>query len=306
MHPRSLAWITAAAAAACAFGTATATGLRIDGAHFLIFSGLVGVLVGLQAFYGLYRRERLIADLFGTLAVNACALVMIGILALAALAVNAPLVDDALIRADAAMGLDARAVVEAVARRPVLHAPLSFAYTASVALILLAPLALVVLGRAAAAWRLCAAVALSGLACALLSIPFPAVGAFSGLHLPQAVVARLPTGAGLYHLPAFEAYRSGLATRLDVFGLSGVVTFPSFHAAFACATAHALMPLRRARGAVLCWTGLVLVSTVVIGGHYFVDLLAGAAVAAGAVLAARAGRAAPGRLAGAYRLTPAA
>lgn len=295
MHPRSLAWITAATATACALGMVSAAGLRIEGLHILIFSGLVGLVVGIQAFYGLYRRETVVADLFGTLAVNAWALGMIGILALAGLAMNAALIDDALIRADAVLGLDARSAVEAISHWPLLHAPLSFAYTTSVALILLAPLGLVILRRPEAAWQLCTGVALSGLACALLSIPFPAAGAFSGLHLPQTVIARLPAGSGLYHLPAFEAFRSGRVTSVDVFGLSGVVTFPSFHAAFACVTAHALMPLKRLRFFVICWTVLVFASTVVIGGHYFIDLLVGAAVSAVAILATRAGQATPGR-----------
>ncbi len=61
---------------------------------------------------------------------------MLWILALAGLAVNRPLIDSTLIRADAILGLNARSVVEAAARLPLLHAPLTFAYTFSVALLL--------------------------------------------------------------------------------------------------------------------------------------------------------------------------
>lgn len=275
MHPKTLAWATAATATACAFGLANVTGLQIEEAHFLILAGIIASLSGLQAFYAFYRREPLVADLFGTLAVNAWAFSMIGILALAGLAVNRPLIDSTLIRADAILGLNARSVVEAAARLPLLHAPLTFAYTFSVALLLLTPLALIVLRRAEAAWRLCAAVALCGLACTLLSIPFPAVGAFAGLGVPDAAIAQLPEGSGLYHLIVFEAYRSGAIKSLDVFNLSGVVTFPSFHTAFACTTARALMPYRKIRPLVLAWTAFVLASTIVIGGHYFVDIIAG-------------------------------
>lgn len=287
MHPRTLAWTTAAAVTACALGLTWATGLRIEASHLLMWTAGLGVLVVVQVIYTFHRREPLIADSLGTLAVNLCTSCMIGVLALAGLAVNAPLIDGALIRADDLFGLDARAVVETVAHLPVLHDPLAFAYQFSVVLLVFAPMILVGLRRVEAAWRLCAMIALSGLTCALLSIPFPAVGAFSGLQLAEDIVARLPEGAGLYHMTTFDAYRSGLATTIRLSELQGVITFPSFHAAFACATAYAFMPLRRLRLPILIWTATVMASTIVIGGHYFVDVFAGIALFAAVALVAR-------------------
>jgi membrane-associated phospholipid phosphatase len=287
MHPKTLAWATAVTATACALGMTAATGLRIEPSHGLMWTAGIGLLVAIQAFYTRYRPEPLIADLIGTLAVNLCASCMIGVVALAGLAVNAPLVDGALIRADAMLGLDARAMVETVSHWTVLHGPLAFAYQFSVVLLVFAPSILVVLRRAEAAWRFCAMIGLSGLACALLSIPFPAIGAFPGLQIPDDVVTRLLEGAGLYHIPTFDAFRSGLATVIRLSELNGVITFPSFHAAFACATAHAFLPVRPLRLPVVVWTVVVMASTMVIGGHYFVDVLAGLALFAAVASVAR-------------------
>lgn len=278
MHPRTLAWASAVTVTVCALGMTTATGLRIDGFHLLLLTAGIGALVVIQAFYTFQRQEPLIADLVGTLAVNLCASCMIGVLALAGLAVNAPLVDGALIRADAMLGLDARASVETVSRLTVLHTPLAFAYQFSVVLLVFVPLILVILRRAEAAWRFCAMIAISGLTCALLSIPLPAIGAFSGLQISETVVARLPEGSGLYHISTFNAYRSGLIRNIRLSELNGVITFPSFHAAFACATAHVLMPYQYLRAPILIWTATVMASTIVIGGHYFVDVFAGIAL----------------------------
>lgn len=283
MHPRVLASTSAAAVTACALGMTVATGLRVELSHLLLWAAGICVLFALQAFYTFYRREPFIADSLGTLAVTGCSLTMLGVLALAGLAVNAPLIDGALIRADEMIGLDARTIVAFVSRVPALHHPLVFAYHASFKVLIFVPLILILMRRADAAWRFCAMIALAGFACALIAIPFPAIGAFAGLQLAEDVVSQLPEGAGLYHLATFDAFRSGTTKHVRLSELNGVITFPSFHAAFACVTAHVFMslrilPVRLLRLSILIWTAIVMVSTIVIGGHYFVDVFAGVAL----------------------------
>jgi membrane-associated phospholipid phosphatase len=82
--------------------------------------------------------------------------------------------------------------------------------------------------------------------------------------------------------------RDGRLRVLDLFGLAGIVTFPSFHATSAALYAWALWPVRWFRPIAILANAAMLASTPIDGGHYFVDLVAGIAVAVAAVVAARA------------------
>ena len=84
--------------------------------------------------------------------------------------------------------------------------------------------------------------------------------------------------------------RDGVLRHLDLLGLGGIVTFPSFHAASAVLYFWALWPVRWFRPLVVLANGLMLAATPINGGHYFIDLFAGVAVAVLAIVAARRGR----------------
>ena len=75
---------------------------------------------------------------------------------------------------------------------------------------------------------------------------------------------------------------------LDLLNLAGIVTFPSFHACSAVLYAWAFWPVWWMRPIALLANVAMLASTPVDGGHYFIDLLAGIAVAIFAIFAARA------------------
>ena len=78
---------------------------------------------------------------------------------------------------------------------------------------------------------------------------------------------------------------------LDLLGLGGIVTFPSFHAASAVLYAWALWPVRWMRPIVVLAFGAMLAATPINGGHYLIDIIAGTAIAVLAIVAARrAGR----------------
>ena len=85
--------------------------------------------------------------------------------------------------------------------------------------------------------------------------------------------------------------------------IEGLITFPSFHTALAVVTAWAFWGTRYIAGPTLVLNLTVIASTVPVGGHYFVDVFAGAAIA-GARIAGLAWRpwertvAAPAALAG--------
>ncbi len=65
--------------------------------------------------------------------------------------------------------------------------------------------------------------------------------------------------------------------------LVGVLTFPSFLAASGILYMWAFWPLRWVRALVIPWNVLMIVATPLGGGHYLADVLAGIAVALGAI-----------------------
>ena len=81
--------------------------------------------------------------------------------------------------------------------------------------------------------------------------------------------------------------RDGALRHLDLLGLGGIVTFPSFHAASAVLYAWALWPVRWMRPIVVLAFTAMLAATPINGGHYLIDIIAGIAIAVLAIVAAR-------------------
>jgi membrane-associated phospholipid phosphatase len=85
-------------------------------------------------------------------------------------------------------------------------------------------------------------------------------------------------------LGTFEGARNGSLRLLGVDSLTGIITFPSFHAAAAVLLGWGFSSLRGAAPIFVPLNVLMFFSALLVGGHYLVDLVAGGAVAAGAIL----------------------
>jgi hypothetical protein len=271
-------WGVAALATVCALVLTWIVGFRIEVSTLLAASAVFLVLVGFQLFYSVLRPVPMFAAVTGGVAATTWSLLMVGLLALAAVGLNMPLIDNALIRIDGALGLDAAQFASFVAQYPSCGHVLMGFYVSSVPLIFLTILFLAVTGRHERMWSFALTVSGSAVICALLACFTPAIGAFAALGLPQATLEALPPGAGTYHLAAFEAYRSGSLRTIDVTYLEGVITFPSFHIVMALSTAWACRGIRVIGGVGFIWNAVVVVSIVPMGGHYFIDLFAGALI----------------------------
>ena len=110
-----------------------------------------------------------------------------------------------------------------------------------------------------------------------LFVLFPAAGPWSGYHFPPGP-DRFACEAGLLQLRQAGAY---------VFHPAGVVCFPSFHVIWAVLAAHTLWGFRWLRIPAAILASLIIVSTMTLGWHYFVDVLAGLIVASIAVVLSR-------------------
>ncbi len=97
----------------------------------------------------------------------------------------------------------------------------------------------------------------------------------------------IPAVHGRY-LPDFLGLRDGSVRQLVAAGAHGIITFPSLHAALALILIDAFRPLPVLRWIGLVTNGLMMVAIPVDGGHYFIDIFAGLAIAAFCLAAARA------------------
>jgi membrane-associated phospholipid phosphatase len=200
-----------------------------------------------------------------------------GVLCMVAPMFNMPMIDPSLAAADRWLGLTSADVIRWVIDVPFAPKMLYAMYFPSVILLFLTALLLSILGRAERLAELCSAYGFCLAVATICSVLLPASGAFEYLGLEPVFGTHLPPGSGVYHLEVLHALRSTTHLLINPFGLHGLVTFPSFHTAMALMTAAAWRDDRFLKWPMFLWNGLVIVSTVPVGGHYIVDLLAGAA-----------------------------
>ena len=135
------------------------------------------------------------------------------------------------------------------------------------------------------AWRFFTAWSLA-LFATLAAFPFcPALGAFGHYNIQHSTLPDVLVSAAFRFQVNLTGLRDGTLNLLTPSNLAGIICMPSFHAAAAVLLAWGFWRVRLLR-----WPGLILnavmfVSAVPIGGHYLVDVVAGAACAALAIAA---------------------
>lgn len=194
--------------------------------------------------------------------------------AMVALRSGAPMADSLLASVDSSFGLHAQSLVAWVARWDVSFEPLRILYNSAFPEAALSLFLLSMLGRAIEAWRLTFLFIVTLLSCAVISFAAPAYGSF--IHAAPETVRALPPGAGTFWWDGLNHCRNAEIAVLGINDLGGVVAFPSFHTIIALLTIQAWYWNRWLRVPVIGWNVAMLSTTLPIGGHYFVDLVAGA------------------------------
>lgn len=190
---------------------------------------------------------------------------------------------------DRALGLDWLGFVRAVDQHGWLVTALRLAYASLIPQIIVLVLVLGFTGRLEKLRGVMLGAILCGTVCVLASPFFPAVSNYVALGLTAADFRHVDPYAGYIHLADFNGLRDGTMSVLDLAKMQGIITFPSYHAGLSAVT---LWGFWTSGVRWLKWTGPIvalgtIVATPVDGGHYFVDVLAGIAIAIASVLVAR-------------------
>jgi membrane-associated phospholipid phosphatase len=263
------------------------------------------VLVSLGWFYRRWRSDpRLASGLSSTAQVIAFAAVGAPLSYLAA-STNLPLQDHAFDAIDRALGLDWKALLAWMNASPKVHAVLSVIYGSLALQMTTVVLCLAFSGRLLWLRVYTLAFFFAAVISIAVSVVLPAAGVWPSYGLTAADSPYvLPVVSTSW--PVFYGLRDGTFRLLVAAGSEGIITFPSLHAALAVIVVAALWPVTILRWVFLALNVVMLIATPIDGSHYFIDVLAGVALAALCLIAANAiaARAASGRLPGAADLAP--
>jgi hypothetical protein len=184
--------------------------------------------------------------------------------------------DDVLAAADRAIGFDWVGLYALTSAYPWLGMAGKLSYVSIFISPVLLLLAFAWTGRRLEARRLIFAF---GVALALTLLIFAFVPARAALDYYMGSNPAYMPHSGNYHVWLIEALRSGAVTHVDGSNFAGLVAFPSFHTASAILFIWAAWPIRWLRAPLLALNLAMLASIPIEGGHYLVDMVAGAVVA---------------------------
>ncbi len=203
-----------------------------------------------------------------------------------AAAANLPMQDVALNALDRALGLDWMAYFNFVYDRHALMFATVLAYSMIGWPVFGVPIALGWTGRYRRMQQFTLAFGIALVATTIISTLVPAMGTYELFNYTPDPKIFTP-GAYLEQLRDLPLVRNGMLRVIDFDALTGIITFPSFHAAAAVLYLWAFWPMRWLGPIALSVNVAMLLATPICGGHYFADVLAGIVIAVLAIIAAR-------------------
>lgn len=244
-------------------------------------------LAGAGRYYGRRRSEPKLAAAFDCMGQSLVFPLAAALGSYLVVTMGFPMQDAALHRLDLALGLDWVAWLGWLDRNAWLAPFLTFAYNSYMFQGLILTLALCFSGRVMAARSMILAMLIAGAVTVVISGLLPALSTFEYLKLSPADYPNIRPAAAFIHLRDLLALHAGEAFVFDTTRTQGIITFPSYHAALAL-----ILLLAAWTHPLLRWPFFVLnvgmiVATPIDGGHYFVDVFGGLAIACLAHVAAR-------------------
>lgn len=202
-----------------------------------------------------------------------------GLLQYAAPVFHVPLVDKTLIRIDHFLGFDWLGFMKWIdTLSPVFTGMLCASYMLIIFLVALVLCVLFAYRQHAHAQRFFIIMYLNVIVCIILSAIFPAVAGYVFYNLTAQDFHNLSPVVSRIHERVFFALYNHTAREIEAPSV-GIITFPSYHAVIAVAMMYASWPLKRLRWVIIPLNMVVLLSTLVVGGHYLTDVVAGTLLA---------------------------
>lgn len=203
-----------------------------------------------------------------------------GLLALALAGTNLPYRDAELMAIDRVLfPIDWLAVSTAMTANKPIAVLLNLSYSAIVWQGFIVIFALVVAGKLRRmrvfllAWVMC-------LFFVLAIFPLvPALGFYLHMGVPPDAMPNVIKQVAWQHIDSLQPIRDGVLRDIPISLYSGVVTFPSFHAGASILYAWAFYGVAPLRVPAFVLNGAMLISSMPIGGHYIIDIVAGAFLA---------------------------
>jgi membrane-associated phospholipid phosphatase len=204
-----------------------------------------------------------------------------------AASLDMPLVDGRLATLDAALGFDWKAYIGFLNSHPALAGALKYTYgTLSLQLVAL-PFILAATGRFERAYAMIAAFALLCLLSSVISAWFPALGTYVTYGVHAGEYRNVDSYYGFQFLKDFQAVRTQPDFVLSINSMSGIITFPSDHAAIAALCVWAAWDVKLARIPFVVLNVMMSASAVANANHYLIDVVAGLDVAIVSILAVK-------------------
>lgn len=215
--------------------------------------------------------------------VTSCYL-LISVCALCASAVFAVISQDysdaAFVSADRALffGFDWKTDVPAMTSIPLVGHVLSYAYASLnwQPFVMIAYLLLI--RKRERLWQALTATSIAIAICISVFPLFPALGGYVHFGIPRAAVPDVWMASAWHYPEVLRSLKDGAIDSLGLKALEGIVAMPSFHASSSIILAWAFWATRF-RWPFAALNAVMLISSVPIGGHYLVDVVAGSAVA---------------------------
>lgn len=263
------------------FGTIAAAALVVRTGMITSFKNIWVGIAGLSTLFAIHllyrhcRPEDRLQSVAGSVFLLFFAAIVAAHIAHVGMRLRFPFIDDALASIDGALGIKNATWIGWFSEHPSVSMFLGLAYVSVVPIVFLTAIALSLSGHSDRVWELVWVYSAAIIICALVSVFLPAYSSFSVISLTDGQLAALPEGSGIFHAEAVQYYRYGSQPTIDFTKMSGVVTFPSFHVIMAICVAYALRGMGVLTIFAFCGFAAVAISTIPIGGHYVVDVIAG-------------------------------
>jgi hypothetical protein len=280
-----LAWAMICLLLAVDFVWASQVGLTIDGGDIKIKAGLIGALLALSA--ACRRRNRGIANMAEAVALLCAFTATAVVLTYLAASCAFPLQDMMMERLDRAIGFDWSAWHDAVLNRPILSWSLLVAYASLLPQTILSILYFPATDRSARIGELLLLAGATSAATVLISAIWPTLGPCAA-NGPSFGACAANGGGDIAYLRDVLALRAGGPWHFELSAMEGIVTMPSYHTVMAVLFTYAFRRTGLVGYGIATLNLVMLLSIPPIGGHYLVDVLAGGALAFGAIAVQRA------------------